>query len=96
MPLAETWVDLERIILSKVSQTVKDKYYMIMLIHSDQKKWYKWTYIQNRNRRGDICTPMADSCWCMEETNTTLESNCPPIKNKLYFLKTEIEYRKQT
>ena len=38
MPLAETWVDLERIILSKVSQTVKDKYYMIMLIHSDQKK----------------------------------------------------------
>ena len=38
MPLAETWVDLERIILSKVSQTVKDKYYMIMLIRSDQKK----------------------------------------------------------
>ena len=37
MPLAETWVDLERIILSKVSQTVKDKYYMIMLICSDQK-----------------------------------------------------------
>ena len=38
MPLAETWVDLERIILSKVSQKVKDKYYMIMLIRSDQKK----------------------------------------------------------
>ena len=21
---------------------------------------------------GDICTPMADSCWCMAETNTIL------------------------
>ena len=29
MPLAATWVDLEVIILSEVSQTVKDKYHMI-------------------------------------------------------------------
>ena len=31
---------------------------------------------------GDICTPMADSCCSMAETNTILESNYSPIKNK--------------
>ena len=29
---------------------------------------------------GDMC--MADSCWCMAEMNTTLQSNYPPIKKK--------------
>ena len=32
MPFAATWVDLEIIILSEVSQTEKDKYHMISLI----------------------------------------------------------------
>ena len=32
MPFAETWVDLEIIILSEVSQTEKDKYYVISLV----------------------------------------------------------------
>ena len=32
LPFAATWVDLEIIILSEVSQTKKDKYYMISLI----------------------------------------------------------------
>ena len=32
MPFAATWMDLEIIILSEVSQTEKDKYYMISLI----------------------------------------------------------------
>ena len=31
-PLASTWMDLEIIILSEVSQTEKDKYHMILLI----------------------------------------------------------------
>ena len=31
--------------------------------------------------RGDICTPVVDSC-CTAETNTILQSNYPPIKNK--------------
>ena len=31
MPFAATWMDLEVIILSKVNQTEKDKYYMISL-----------------------------------------------------------------
>ena len=32
MPFAATWIDLEIIILSEVSQTEKDKYHMISLI----------------------------------------------------------------
>ena len=32
LPLAATWVDLEMIILSEISQTEKDKYHMIALI----------------------------------------------------------------
>ena len=31
MPFAATWMDLEIILLSEVSQTEKDKYYMISL-----------------------------------------------------------------
>ena len=32
MPCAATWLDLEIIILSELSQTEKDKYHMILLI----------------------------------------------------------------
>ena len=36
-------------------------------------------------QEGDIGIPMytADSCWCLAETNTILQSNYPSIKNKL-------------
>ena len=30
----------------------------------------------------EIGTPMADSCCCVAETNTILQSNYPLIKNK--------------
>ena len=30
----------------------------------------------------DICVPVAESCWCMAETTTTVQSNYPPIKKK--------------
>ena len=33
MPFAATWMDLEIIILSKVSQKEKDKYHMISLMY---------------------------------------------------------------
>ena len=33
MPCAATWMDLEIVILGEVSQTEKDKYYMISLIY---------------------------------------------------------------
>ena len=32
LPFATTWMDLEGIILSKISQTEKDKYHVISLI----------------------------------------------------------------
>ena len=32
MPIAATWMDLDTVILSEVSQTQKDKYRMISLI----------------------------------------------------------------
>ena len=38
MPFAATWMDLEIVILSDVSQTEKDKYHMILLICGIQKK----------------------------------------------------------
>ena len=41
MPLAATWMDLEMIILSEVSQTEKDKYRVISLICGVLKKRYK-------------------------------------------------------
>jgi len=31
---------------------------------------------------GDMYVHMGDSYWCMAETNTILQSNYPPIKNK--------------
>ena len=33
MPFAATWVDLENVILSEVSQTEKEKYHMTSLIY---------------------------------------------------------------
>ena len=33
---------------------------------------------------GDICVCMADSCCRMAETNTTMQSYCPPNKNKFF------------
>ena len=37
MSFAVTRMDLENIILSEVNQTKKDKYYMMSLIHGNQK-----------------------------------------------------------
>ena len=54
MSCAVTWMDLEIVILSKVSQAEKDTFYMIWLIHGILRKWYKWTYLQNRNRVIDV------------------------------------------
>ena len=47
MPFSANWMDLEITILSKVSQrqTSYETTYMWNL-----KRWYTWTYLQNRNR----------------------------------------------
>ena len=41
IPFAATWMNLEIVILSKISQTQKGKYHMISLIRGLQKKGYK-------------------------------------------------------
>ena len=50
MPLAATWMDLEIIIPSEIGQTEKDWCHLYM----ESKKWYKWTYLQKRDRLTDI------------------------------------------
>ena len=47
-----TRMDLEIVISSKVSQRKTN--IMILLICRIKKKWYKWAYLQNRNRITDI------------------------------------------
>ena len=42
MPFPTTWVDLEIIILSEVSQTKKNIWYHLFV---KSKKQYKWTYL---------------------------------------------------
>ena len=55
MPFAETWVNLEIIILSGISQTEKDKYHMISSLMQNLKKndTNELTYLQNRDRLGE-------------------------------------------
>ena len=38
MPFAATWMDLEIIVLSEVSQTEKDKYHIIYQLYVESKK----------------------------------------------------------
>ena len=51
-----TWMDLGMNGLTILStQTEKDKYHVISLIcRIYLKKWYKWTYLQNKNRLTEI------------------------------------------
>ena len=38
IPFAMAWMELESIMLSEISQVVRDKYYMISVEHNQQKK----------------------------------------------------------
>ena len=51
---AETWVDLETVIQSEVSQKEKNKYHILMHICWICKNWYRWSYLQSRNRDTDV------------------------------------------
>ena len=44
---AATWMNLEIIILTELSQI---KTNIIWYLYVESKLWYKWTYLQNRNR----------------------------------------------
>ena len=50
MPFAATWVDLQIIILSEVSQTEKDKYHMISLIYGVLKKMIQMNLFTKQNQ----------------------------------------------
>ena len=54
MPFAATWMDLEIILLSEVSQREKDKYHMILLICRIFKKMLQMNLFTNRNRLTDL------------------------------------------
>ena len=51
LPSVATWMNLENIILSKISQTEEDIMYHLYV---ESKKLYKWIYIQNKHRLTDI------------------------------------------
>ena len=51
MAFVATWMGLEIIIMSEVTQIEKDKYHDITYIWN--LKEYKWTYLQNRSRVTD-------------------------------------------
>ena len=50
IPFTATWTDLEIIILNEASQKEKGKYPNMVWYHlyMESKKWYKWTYLQNK------------------------------------------------
>ena len=48
MPFAATWMQLEIIILSEVSQKETNTIWYHLYVES--KIWHKWTYLPNRNR----------------------------------------------
>ena len=52
-PFAATWMDLESVILNEVSQRRRNVLWLSLYVKS-KKKWYKWTYLQNRNRLSDL------------------------------------------
>ena len=53
MPFVATWMDLEIIIISEVKTDRERQIYEITSMRNLNKKLYKWTYLQNRNRLTD-------------------------------------------
>ena len=54
MPFVATWMDLEIIILSEVKSDRERQISYDITSMWNLKKWYKWTYLQNRNRLTDM------------------------------------------
>ena len=54
MPFVGTWMDLEIIILSEVNHREEETLYDIPLYVKSKKKWYEWTYLQNRRKLTDL------------------------------------------
>ena len=62
MPFAATWMDLEIVILSEVSQR-KTNIGWYHLYAESKKDWYKWTYLQNRNGLTDLENELMVTRW---------------------------------
>ena len=60
MPFAVTWMQLEIIILSEVSQKDKSIWYHQYV---ESKIWHKWTYLWTRNRIRDIENRLVVAKW---------------------------------
>ena len=50
----ETWMDLDTVIQSEVSQKEKNKISYINAYMWNLEKWYRWSYLQSRNRDTDV------------------------------------------
>ena len=66
-----TWVDLETVILSEVSQTEKRHaiWHPLYVESKKKKKWYKGKYIKNRNSLTDIENKLIVTKWGSEGDN---------------------------
>ena len=53
MPFATTWMDPDIVIPSEASQRTRNIKWHSLYAES-KSKWYKWTYLQNRNRLTDL------------------------------------------
>ena len=55
MSFAATWIDLEIVIMSEISQTEKDKYMILLIcrILKKKRKWSKQAYLRKRNKVRD-------------------------------------------
>ena len=60
LPYVTTWMDLERIMLSEISQKEKDKSYIIPLIYESKK--VKFTH-RNQEQTGDCQGLGMERCW---------------------------------
>ena len=53
MPFPTTWMELESATLNEISQRRRNIIWHPSYVES-KKKWYKWTYLQNRKRLIDL------------------------------------------
>ena len=57
----ETWMDLESVIQSAVSQKEKSKILYINTHMWNLERWYRWIYFQGRNRDSGVGNGLADT-----------------------------------